>query len=159
MRILIVLLLLWNFVGCRQLTEKEQIKKTAEQILLVIDKGDVSDFRNFIGLDLADILKTESGLVWDFNNIKKYKKIFLGNKKPELHFMKQTNGTSLCVEVPIYHGRPGIDKVTFVMLKLYFGPPGYVPLTRISGYDVEIRSANVLLDLPRRTNLLSHPGQ
>jgi hypothetical protein len=138
---LFLLILIFFFDSCAQQTEEQQMFSTAEKAISAIRKGSEKDFRKLVGLSLENISKTDEMFHFDFVKFSNYYKTYVGNKSVTPVLINEPNFLGQKVVQIIFHkGVPNTDIPYDVRLDLYFGPPNFISLDKLSGYEIVDKS-------------------
>ncbi len=132
------LLLMGMTTSCKSQTTEQKIYKTAAEVVNLVKEGETKKIISLIGVDeLLDIGKDEEMVN---NDIKKCKDLiaqYLGKEKPVIQITDLYNhlGQRL-VKIPLYPTDRNAIPEKEMHLSLKFGPPNFVSLDKISGYDL-----------------------
>jgi hypothetical protein len=125
---------LFSFTGCFQRTEKEQIVTTSTAVIDAIRKGDSSKFDTLLsGLDTM----ARGTIGRDFALYRKYIQQYWPLQNPPIEITDLFNThRQLLVKIRIF--RDPVDSlIKKGDLRLLFGAANEVPLSKISGYEVQ----------------------
>jgi hypothetical protein len=141
-RVLLLFGVLFGFmVACRSQTNEEKMKETSGKAITAIRDGKEGDFEDLIGVELKTIGLNKEMLG---NNLKKCKTFYdryLAGKQPNIIITNEVNSLGKRkVVVPFYRGYDSVNKVSEVRLELYFGPTYFVPLSKLSGYELIVEA-------------------
>jgi hypothetical protein len=138
---LFLLMLVFFFTSCAQQTEEQQMFSTAEKAIAAIKTGSEKDFKNLLGLALEDISKTDEMFHFDFVKLSKYYKTYVGNRSVAPVLIEEPNSLGQkVIQVPFHKGAPNSDIPYDIRLDIYFGPPNFFSLNKLSGYKIVDRS-------------------
>lgn len=122
------------FLGsCKAQTSEEKMLSTTNAILKSFETKDAQDFQNFIGVSLRQIGKTDEMIGNDFNKIKPFIVEYSKNKKPKIEI---TDGYNDLGSKKVLIDFDDNKAVSEIELQLFFGPPNFVPLNKISNYKI-----------------------
>jgi hypothetical protein len=122
------------------MTAKQQILKTSNNIISALKEDKESDFDELIGVKLHVIAKDDEMLHRDYMKIRKYVQKYTSFDKLYVKITDQYDDVGkLRVEIPIFKGNDSIDNIKEIQLNIFFGPPQFVPLNKISGYELIIK--------------------
>lgn len=144
----LILFSLSFFIACKHQSDDELILATSHKFIMAIKKGNIEDVKDLIGVKLSVIGKDTESLRFDINKCKYLFNTYYHDTEMKIVVTNQIDelGERL-VKVPIFNGYDSVSKLTNAVLDIYFGPPNYVPLSKISGYEVETRyDRNMLSD-------------
>lgn len=144
----LILLSLFFHIACKHQSNDEQILATSQKLITAIKKENIEDVKDLIGVKLSVIGKDTESLRFDINKCKHLFDTYYHEKKMEVVLTNQIDelGKRL-VKVPIFKGYDSASKLTKAVLNIYFGPPNFVPLSKISGYEVVTHyDRNILSD-------------
>jgi len=111
-----------------------------------IQKNDTSDFISLIGYGNLGIIGKNEEMIG--NDVKKYRNLieqYLGRKKPTIEVTELYNrmGQKL-VKVLLFSSNNDTTKIKEIHLSLYFGPPNFISLNKISGYELVTNNSDSL---------------
>ncbi len=134
-------LVLIFFASCNAQTNEEKIEKTSIRILSIIEKGNVNEFENIIGHELSVIGKNKYLLSKDFEKCQKLYVEYVKESAPKIQITGIYNelGNRLVI-IPFFEGVDSINNISKVQIKLLFGPPNFISLDKISGYEIYIQN-------------------
>jgi hypothetical protein len=136
-RLIIVVVFIDLFVGCRSQNSDQMIRETANHIVNAILTDNKSTFISLIGVtDLRIMGKNEEMVESDIKNYYQlFKEYDITENKPRIEITGLYNklGQKL-VKVQIFSNKGNHGIIDEVHLALLFGPPKIVDLTKISGY-------------------------
>lgn len=128
-----------SLFSCHGQTENEQIKFTTLKVIEAIQDNDESKFKRLIGVELLQIGKNQELLHYDFNRMNSLYNRYAIDSKPKINITNQYNELgSLKVIIPLSDIIDSLTSNNIVQLELYFGPPNFVPLNKISNYKIVI---------------------
>lgn len=134
----ICLLLLSFTTMCSSQTNEEKLRNTTQEALSALQSGNTKAFIALIGFsDLDKISKTEEMVNFDVKKIQRLLSVHYAGKPVEPQFPDLYNDLGKrVVRIPIYDQPQDNPRIKEMHLNLYFGPPAYVPLDRLSGYAI-----------------------
>lgn len=126
--------ILFSFIliGCKAQTNEEKMLSTTNNILNSFESSDSKQFQSFIGVSLRQIGKNEEMVSNDFEKIKSYIIEYSKNGKPKITITDGYN--ELGSKKVLVEFLNKTDSSTLAELQLFFGPPDFVPLNKISNY-------------------------
>lgn len=140
--------------GCHAQTVNKQIKETSLKIISSIEKEDEIGFKKLIGVDLAQIGKNQELLHFDFEKMKLFYRQYIKGRRPEIIITEQYDELGkLKVIVPFYRDFDSTSNTKLVQLELYYGPPNFVSLNKISNYKIVVdRKVRSFTSSPEKNN-------
>lgn len=141
LKIFVVLSIL--LLNCKTQSNEEKITSIGNDVINAIENKDVGMFLKILPDDLDMISKDSEMIEYDIKVFNKIFSTYFSNNKPTIVVTDLYNylGQRL-VRIPIYNNKEDSIKnsdlylghVTRLSIDLYFGPPGIMPLNKISGY-------------------------
>ena len=135
-----IFLMLTIATSCRSNSPADTIVKTSNSIIQLIKENNLSGFKSIIGFDLPSISKTEEQVEMQFAQWNHYINL---NTNKSVPFPIVEEGFSEMgskkVKIVIFQGDDVATNVSEIDLVLYFGPPRFVSLDKISDYDVILK--------------------
>jgi len=134
----ISLLLLSLTTMCSSQSNEEKLQASTREAVTALQAGNTKAFIALIGFsDLDKISKTEEMVDFDVKKIQRLLSVHYANKplQPEFPDLYNDLGKRV-VRIPIYDQTQDNPRVKEMHLNLYFGPPNFVPLNRLSGYAI-----------------------
>ncbi len=150
---LVIIYSLTFLVQCKAKTNEEKMKETANAVLKTFQLNRPSDFENMIGVKLLLIGKNSEIVKSDFYKYKSYYNRYLRNKVHKIDITDEYDDLGRRkVLVQIYRGYDTVNNISEVQLELYFGPPQFVPLNKISSYKIVVKEnkSPVILQAPEK---------
>jgi hypothetical protein len=139
--------------SCKGQSVDDEIKGTSREILNAISTGDEKKFKEKIGVNLMQIGKNEELLHFDFENLKSYYGEYLKNINPNIIITDQYNEVgSLKVIIPFFKTADSSKRIQSIQLELFFGPPNFVPLNKISKYNILVERKIDMSTTPLQKN-------
>ena len=129
---------------CSSQSNEEKLRTTAQEAVSALQTGNTQAFIALIGsADLDKINKTEEMVNFDVKKIQRLFSVHYANKplKPEFPDLYNDLGKRV-VKIPIYDQPQDNPRIKEMHLNLYFGPPNFVPLNRLSGYAIITNNAD-----------------
>jgi hypothetical protein len=82
-------------------------------------------------------LKNKEIVAFDFKKCKTAYDRYLAGKEAKVDITNEISslGTRKVI-IPFYNGYDSVNKVANVRLELYFGPPNFVPLSKLANYKL-----------------------
>ena len=138
-------------ISCKTQSNENEIRNTTNKVLVALEKGDEEEFEKLIGVELSQIGKNKELLNTDFEKCKFLYTLYASSKKVDVIISDEYNELgSRKVILPIYKGYDSLNNISAVRLELYFGPPNFVPLEKISDYKIiveQIHQSSTLMPL------------
>ena len=150
-RIILLSALIILMISCKTQSNENEIRNTTNKVLVALEKGDEEEFEKLIGVELSQIGKNKELLNTDFEKCKFLYTLYASSKKVDVIISDEYNELgSRKVILPIYKGYDSLNNISAVRLELYFGPPNFVPLEKISDYKIiveQIHQSSTLMPL------------
>lgn len=135
------------FYSCRGQSNEEKMRMVTKQIISSIQKDDANTFISLVGGDNLDIIsKTDEMVKYDVHQFNGLFMKYSGLDNPKFAVTNLYNNLGKrVVRIFIYDyssDNTGIKRdlyvpgVTELHLNIYFGPPNFIPLNKISGYSL-----------------------
>lgn len=132
-------LLLGSIAGCRTQTNEQKIVATTDKVIDALESGNEKAFENLIGVELSTIGKDKEMVASDFKRSKTFYDRYLSGKRTRVLITNEyTPLGHRKVTIPIYKGFDSVNKVSEIRLDLYYGPPNFVPLNKLSRYELVV---------------------
>ena len=128
-------------LSCNSLTgtDSDKINNTVNGIISSLSENNEAKFKSYLTEHLQVSTKNDEMIHMDFVKCRKYFDLYLKNKKVKiLQTDEYTNVGQQKIIVPFYKGYDTINNIKTVVLQLYFGPSQFVPLNKISDYEIII---------------------
>ena len=150
-RIILLSALIILMISCKTQSNENEIRNTTNKVLVALEKGDEEEFEKLIGVELSQIGKNKELLNTDFEKCKFLYTLYASSKKVDVIISDEYNELgSRKVILPIYKGYDSLNNISAVRLELYFGPPNFVSLEKISDYKIiveQIHQSSTLIPL------------
>lgn len=132
-RLLLGLLLLTTM--CKSQTTEEKIKQTVSETISALQNGDTKKFIALIGRDLKT--KNEETINYDVKQIQRLLHENYNNSTPQPEFPDLYNFLGQrVIRIPLNNKPSDFPSVKEMHLNLYIGPPNFVSLRKLSGYEL-----------------------
>ncbi len=126
--------------SCVKTTPKQKILGTSNDLISALKEDRESDFNKLIGVELSVIAKDDEMLHRDYTKIRRYVQKYTSFDRLYAKITDQYDDVSkLRVEIPIFKGMDSVENIKEIRLNIFFGPPQFVPLNKISGYELIIK--------------------
>lgn len=130
--------LLITLCSCKAQSDKSKILVTSNRVIEVLKEDDSTGFIKLIGdADLGTIGKDGEMVFYDVSLYDSLLKKYYGDKPPMIEVTELYNKLGqMLVKIPLTNNDKSDSVNKEMHLSLLFGPPNFVPLDKISGYDL-----------------------
>jgi hypothetical protein len=153
--VIILLLSTFMLTSCKaQSGEEKKVYNTSSKVLETIKSGNSGQFQDLIGVQLRTIGKDKSYVRSDYEDMKEYYDQYIKTGKPKIVITDEFDELERRkVVIPFYKGKKDSKGILLVELQLFFGPPRFVPLDKLSGYQLIVRKTiDDFPEAPRKIN-------
>ncbi len=138
-----ILIVIASFIlsGCNGQSDETIMKNTSSKVLESIKSKNTKKFKGLIGVELDVIGKDDEFLQTDLDELGLYYERYTKNTTPPITLTDEYDQLGhRRVIIVFYKGTDTANNISEVNLELFFGPPNFVPLTKISDYKIVVKN-------------------